>query len=194
MYGGLLDITYKDTQASENGLVLHLPGQYKVAQEDSNLLSLSVINFADCEDKNFTFYCILKTSQPFTISEQKTTEENGAVQLHFGDSQQISIHFATSFISNVNKIGLKKIILPKLKPLGRIYFHVFRLNTITKMKFLLSTITSIVLSCFLKHFMNTIRIIGKFIMILLLKALKQDHFTPIMDFGILSELSIHYTA
>ena len=29
-------------------------------------------------------------------------------------------------------------------------------------------------------------------MILLLKALKQDHFTPIMDFGILSELSIHY--
>lgn len=69
MYGGLLDITYKDTQASENGLVLHLPGQYKVAQEDSNLLSLSVINFADCEDKNFTFYCILKTSQPFTISE-----------------------------------------------------------------------------------------------------------------------------
>ncbi len=99
-----------------------------------------------------------------------------------------------SLISNVNKIGLKKIILPKLKPLGRIYFHVFRLNTITKMKSLLSTITSIVLSCFLKHFMNTIRIIGKFIMILLLKALKQDHFTPIMDFGILSELSIHYTA
>lgn len=109
MYGGLLDITYKDTQASENGLVLHLPGQYKVAQEDSNLLSLSVINFADCEDKNFTFYCILKTSQPFTISEQKTTEENGAVQLHFGDSQQISIHFATSFISQEQaQLNLKR--------------------------------------------------------------------------------------
>ena len=202
MYGGLLDITYKDTQASENGLVLHLPGQYKVAQEDSNLLSLSVINFADCEDKNFTFYCILKTSQPFTISEQKTTEENGAVQLHFGDSQQISIHFATSFISQEQaQLNLKREqdwskedYLTKAEAAWRIYFHVFRLNTITKMKFLLSTITSIVLSCFLKHFMNTIRIIGKFIMILLLKALKQDHFTPIMDFGILSELSIHYTA
>ena len=51
MYGGLLDITYKDTQASENGLVLHLPGQYKVAQEDSNLLSLSVINLPTAKIK-----------------------------------------------------------------------------------------------------------------------------------------------
>lgn len=56
MYGGILSMNYQNLSLKDNGLMLHLPGSYELQQLDDYSLELSIINFAGCEDENFTFY------------------------------------------------------------------------------------------------------------------------------------------
>lgn len=98
MYGGILKIIYKDSTLDDNSLMLELPGRYLVKQLNDYELSLSVINFAGCEDKDFKFYFTLKADFPFRI-DGSLTGEDGNLRINFGASSEVTIRFGTSFIS-----------------------------------------------------------------------------------------------
>lgn len=98
MYGGILSMNYQNLGLKDNGLMLHLPGSYELQQLDDYSLELSIINFAGCEDENFTFYLKFTADQPFVLSGN-LSDEDSSVRLDFKAAKQVQIHFATSFIS-----------------------------------------------------------------------------------------------
>ena len=98
MYGGILSMNYQNLSLKDNGLMLHLPGSYELQQLDDYSLELSIINFAGCEDENFTFYLKFTADQPFVLSGN-LSDEDSSVRLDFKAAKQVQIHFATSFIS-----------------------------------------------------------------------------------------------
>lgn len=97
MYGGALSTSYTQPDA---GLLLSLPGNYKLTIEDAHTVSGSIVNYAGCEDKDFAFYFTLHFQQPLAI--EQLTEQAGAddcVTFSFGDITKQVIQFGTSFIS-----------------------------------------------------------------------------------------------
>lgn len=106
MYGGVLTIDY---QQNQNGLVLTLPGRYQVKQLDEHTIACQVINFSGCEDKNFTFYFVIRFDEPLVIPVEAAEGEDGSVLLSFGDSQIQTVHMGTSFISEDQaRLNLKR--------------------------------------------------------------------------------------
>ena len=96
MYGGILTIDYKQKQ---NGLILTLPGRYQVKQVTDRTISCQVINFSGSEDKNFTFYFILRLDKPLITPLENQKGVDGSLLLSFGDSLKQTVRLGTSFIS-----------------------------------------------------------------------------------------------
>lgn len=95
MYGGILSITYEQR---ENGLVLTLPGRYRITHRDDHQLSGEIINYSGCEDDDFTFYFTLQFQEPLTKAVVSAEGEDGSVSLSFGDISKQIVRFGTSFI------------------------------------------------------------------------------------------------
>lgn len=97
MYGGIL--TTKYTQADAR-LLLSLPGKYQLIVENDHSVSGTIINYAGCEDKHFSFFFTMRFKQPFTFEEPfEKNGENECLAFSFGDIQEQMIQFGTSFIS-----------------------------------------------------------------------------------------------
>ncbi|MCB5951907.1 GH92 family glycosyl hydrolase [Enterococcus sp. BWT-B8] len=96
MYGALLSLSGIQ---EHGGLALSLPGRYKIKKIDKTTVSGEIINFSGCEDKNFTFYFILRFEDDLTIIEGPTEGKDGFVILRFGDAAEQTIQLAASFIS-----------------------------------------------------------------------------------------------
>ena len=96
MYGGILTIEY---QKNQNGVVLTLPGRYHFKQIDEKTVSCQVINFSGCEDKNFTFFFVLKFDEELVVELEDTEGTDGSILLSFGDIKKQTIRMGTSFIS-----------------------------------------------------------------------------------------------
>ncbi|EOL50395.1 GH92 family glycosyl hydrolase [Enterococcus caccae] len=97
MYGGVLTTRYTHKDAK---LLLSLPGKYQLTIEDAHTVSGSIINYAGCEDKEFSFYFTMYFKQPLTTetsSEQAGTED--CLAFSFGDIKEQIIQFGTSFVS-----------------------------------------------------------------------------------------------
>ncbi|WP_130859471.1 GH92 family glycosyl hydrolase [Gracilibacillus phocaeensis] len=95
MYGGIMDIDYQQTN---NGFLVTLPGRYSYKALDEHTLALEIINFADCEDPDFTFYVVLSFDSAFELAEKNGSGEHGAILLSFHTQKQI-VRMGTSFIS-----------------------------------------------------------------------------------------------
>lgn len=97
MYGGILDIDYQQKKA---GLYFSLTGnQNKYCLVDENTLHISTVNFAGCEDTNFTFYLTLHFQEKVINLIKKDEEDSTSLYLNFGDIKKQIIKFGTSFIS-----------------------------------------------------------------------------------------------
>lgn len=96
MYGGVLTVDY---QQSQNGLVLTLPGRYRVKQLDDQTVACQVINFSGSEDNDFTFYFVIRFEEPLVVPLEAREGEDGSVLLSFGDIKKQTIRLGTSFIS-----------------------------------------------------------------------------------------------
>ncbi|BAK20983.1 alpha-1,2-mannosidase [Melissococcus plutonius ATCC 35311] len=96
MYGGMLSIDYQQTKA---GLLLHLPGNFQLTQEDAFTLSGQISNYTECEDKEFTFYFVLHFQFPAKISSEKTRiGKDETILFSFSDIDQQVIRIGTSYI------------------------------------------------------------------------------------------------
>ncbi|MGX7245016.1 GH92 family glycosyl hydrolase [Enterococcus quebecensis] len=97
MYGGVLTATYTQLAA---GLLLSLPGKYQLTIEDAHTVSGSIINYAGCEDSDFSFYFTLHFQQPLFWEEPiEKAGEDDCITFSFGDIKEQVIQFGTSFIS-----------------------------------------------------------------------------------------------
>ncbi|MGM0126131.1 hypothetical protein IGI37_003532 [Enterococcus sp. AZ194] len=95
MYGGILEIDYRDSEAA---LLLSLGENYQVSQVDESTIRGYVINFSGCEDPDFKFYFTLKFAAPIhSLTDTKNKE--GIVLIHFGDIAKQTVQIGTSFIS-----------------------------------------------------------------------------------------------
>jgi predicted alpha-1,2-mannosidase len=98
MYGGVLTTRYTQAAAS---LLLSLPGKYQLVIEDDHTVSGSIINYAGCEDPQFSFYFTLHFQQPLlNAANLEKSGENECVTFSFGDIGEQVVQFGTSFISN----------------------------------------------------------------------------------------------
>lgn len=95
MYGGALDINYRQT---DNGLLLHLPGRYEIKLVDENCVEGWVINLTGCEDPDFTMYLAMEFDQPLQNKLETFGGEDGFIRFDFGDAKKVVAKFATSFI------------------------------------------------------------------------------------------------
>ncbi|MCJ0536544.1 GH92 family glycosyl hydrolase [Enterococcus cecorum] len=96
MYGAILEINYTH---SKNGLLLTLPGLKKYKQLNEHELVISIVNFSDCEDLDFTFYLSLHFDNPFQNIECFTSDdENDYLIIHFENINHQILHLGTSFI------------------------------------------------------------------------------------------------
>lgn len=97
MYGGVLTVRYSQPNAN---LLLSLPGKYQLTVEDDQTVSGSIINYAGCEDSHFSFYFTLHFQQPLTFETPiKKNGEDDCIAFTFGDIQEQTVQFGTSFIS-----------------------------------------------------------------------------------------------
>lgn len=97
MYGGVLTTHYTQPDA---GLLLSLPGKYQVTIEDPHTVSGSIINYAGCEDSQFSFYFAMHFQEPIIVETPwEQTGENDCLSFSFGNSKEQTIQFGTSFIS-----------------------------------------------------------------------------------------------
>ncbi|WP_086350349.1 GH92 family glycosyl hydrolase [Candidatus Enterococcus clewellii] len=96
MYGGLLSLSGNQ---KNGGLALSLPGRYELKQLDETTVLGQIINYAGCEDEDFTFYFVLHFESELTLIEGETIGKDGFVILRFGDLSEQEIRFGTSFIS-----------------------------------------------------------------------------------------------
>ena len=117
MYGGILQMEYKNQAVLENALILHLPGRFELKWLDDKTLSFSVINYAGTEDPDFKFYITMRFDQPIKNVEAVEIRPDGAVNLahsadqtfigadgsvsiDFGSVRTQTVRFGTSFISS----------------------------------------------------------------------------------------------
>ena len=95
---------------------MNFKGRFSVAQLSEHKIALEVVNFDDCEDKDFTFYVVLKFDQAVSIdkiiqfvdnqaqelsvsADRNVVTTDGAVKLDFGDVKRQTVQLGTSFIS-----------------------------------------------------------------------------------------------
>ncbi|GGD00195.1 GH92 family glycosyl hydrolase [Enterococcus wangshanyuanii] len=107
MYGGVLTARYTQPEAN---LLLSLPGKYHLRIEDAHTVSGSIINYADCEDADFTFYFTLHFKEPLLKETWlEKAGDNNVVSFSFGDIEEQIVQFGTSFISGTQaKLNLSR--------------------------------------------------------------------------------------
>lgn len=125
MYGAILELNYTN---SNNGLLLTLPGLKDFKQLDDHELIISIVNYSDCEDSDFTFYLSLYFDHPIQNIKSYTTEtENVSLMISFGHTKYQILHLGTSFIS------FEQAILNRKRE-QHLQIEDFRVNSITQWK------------------------------------------------------------
>ncbi|MDR0298814.1 MAG: GH92 family glycosyl hydrolase, partial [Streptococcaceae bacterium] len=98
MYGGLLEMSFKNQAVKERGLMLHFTGKFELTVLSATEIAFSIINFADCEDKDFKFYVVMKFDSPVNLHGDLAGMDS-SVEIDFGEISKQTLRFGTSFIS-----------------------------------------------------------------------------------------------